>query len=67
LIGASPSHARGSAAGWLNPLREFATAQGWQVAGEFTDTASANDLGGRTAWRRLLDDAARRRVDMIVV
>ena len=51
----------------LMPLREFCQAQGWQVAGEFVDTASANDLRGRTAWRRLLEEAARRRVDAIVV
>src|SRR2546427_365084 len=51
----------------LLPLREFCQAQGWQVAGEFVDTASATDLKGRTAWRRLLEEAARRRVDVIVV
>jgi DNA invertase Pin-like site-specific DNA recombinase len=50
----------------LLPLREFASAQGWQVAGEFTDRASATDLRGRTAWRDLLDRAARRRVDCIL-
>lgn len=31
------------------------------------DTASANDLRGRTSWGRLLEDAARRRVDAILV
>ncbi len=51
----------------LIPLREFCQAQGWQIAGEFVDTASANDLRGRTAWRRLLEEAARRRVDAILV
>jgi len=51
----------------LLPLREFAAALGWMLAGEFIDYASATDLRGRTAWRRLLDDAARRRVDLIVV
>lgn len=51
----------------LLPLREFCQAQGWQVVGEFVDTASANDLRGRTAWRRLIEDAARRRVDVILV
>lgn len=51
----------------LLPLREFAAAQGWQVVGEFTDTASATDLRGRTAWRDLLDQAAKHRVDCILI
>jgi DNA invertase Pin-like site-specific DNA recombinase len=50
----------------LLPLREFAQAQGWQVTGEFVDTAGATDLRGRVAWRELLDLASRRRVDMIL-
>ena len=48
-------------------LREYATAQGWNVAGEFVDHAGANDLRGRTGWRLLLADAARRRVEVILV
>jgi len=51
----------------LLPLREFAQAQGWTVAGEFVDHASANDLRGRTSWRGLLDLAAKRRLDVILV
>src|SRR6516162_1835486 len=51
----------------LLPLREFCRAQGWDVAGEFVDRASATDLRGRRAWRRLLDDAAKRRIDVILV
>ena len=51
----------------LLPLREFCQAQGWSVADEYVDHASATDLRGRVAWRRLLDDAAKRRVDIIVV
>jgi DNA invertase Pin-like site-specific DNA recombinase len=51
----------------LMPLREFAAAQGWTVAGEFVDRASATDLRGRTEWKRLLDMAAKRRVDTILV
>lgn len=46
----------------LLPLREFCHAQGWEVAGEFVDHASTTDLRGRTAWRDLIDSAARRRV-----
>jgi DNA invertase Pin-like site-specific DNA recombinase len=50
----------------LLPLREFVQAQGWDVAREFVDHASATDLRGRTAWRRLLDEAAKRKVDAIL-
>lgn len=51
----------------LLPLREFATAQGWAVAVEFIDTASATDLRRRTAWRELLAQASRRKFDCILV
>ena len=51
----------------LLPLREFAAVQGWQVAGEHVDRASANDLRGRTAWRQFLDLAAKRKLDLIVI
>ena len=51
----------------LLPLREFTAAQGWTVAGEFTDRAPATDLMARTAWRELLEQAARRRVDLVLV
>lgn len=51
----------------LLPLREFIQAQGWTLGGEYVDHASATDLRGRGAWKRLLDDAAKRRLDLIVV
>ncbi len=51
----------------LIPLREFVTAQEWTIAGEFVDQASATDLRARKAWRELLDQAARRRIDLVVV
>lgn len=37
------------------------------VLGEFVDTASADDPRGRREWRRLLELALRRQVDLIVV
>ena len=37
------------------------------VVGEYVDTASANDLRDRSTWRRLLDDAAKRRLDAVRV
>jgi DNA invertase Pin-like site-specific DNA recombinase len=51
----------------LLPLREFTAAQRLEVAGEFVDHASATDLRGRTAWRDLLTQASRRKIDLIVV
>jgi len=40
--------------------------QGWAVAAEFVDKASATDLRGRIAWRTLLDEASKHRVDVIL-
>ncbi len=51
----------------LIPLREFAATHGWVVAGEFVDHASATDLRGRVAWRHLLDEASKRRIDLLLV
>jgi len=50
----------------LLPLREFCQAQGWTVAGEHIDHASATDLRGRTAWRELLDLVSHRKVDLVL-
>ena len=52
----------------LHRLRQVAAQHpDWQVVGEYVDTASANDLLHRTAWRRLLDDAAKRRFAAVLV
>lgn len=48
------------------PLREYIAARSW-AATEYVDQASAADLGRRTAWHRLLEDARRRRVDRVLV
>ena len=48
-------------------LRDYCQAQGWEVVSEYVDQASARDLVHRTAWRQLLDDAARRRFKAVVV
>jgi DNA invertase Pin-like site-specific DNA recombinase len=50
----------------LLPLRQFAQAQGYEVVGEYIDRVSAVKVRSRTAWKRLLDDAAKRRVDIIL-
>jgi DNA invertase Pin-like site-specific DNA recombinase len=51
----------------LMPLRDFAKAQGWEVFKEYVDHAPANDLTHRTAWRELLNDAAKKRFQMMLV
>ena len=51
----------------LMPLREFINAQGWETFEEYVDVAPATDLARRTAWRRLLDDASKRKIDLLIV
>jgi DNA invertase Pin-like site-specific DNA recombinase len=50
----------------LEELRAYAAARDWS-ASEFVDTAAAGDMEHRTAWRQLLVDASRRRIDRILV
>ena len=51
----------------LMPMREFVQAQGWETYLEYVDMAPANDLAHRTAWRQMLDDAAKRRFSTVLV
>lgn len=51
----------------LLPLREFATVQGREIAGEYVDRAPAVDLQRRTAWQDVLDAASKRRFDLLLV
>src|ERR671918_1406523 len=48
-------------------LRDSCLAQGWEVHREYVDQAPANDLLHRVQWRRLLDDAAKRRFSAVLV
>ena len=49
-------------------LRDFVKVHpDWRITKEYVDTASANDLGHRTAWRQLLDDATKKRFDAVLV
>lgn len=49
-------------------LRDFVKAHpDWHITKEYVDTASANDTLHRTAWRELLDDAAKKRFDAVLV
>lgn len=51
----------------LLPLRDFCAAQGWEVYREYVDQVPANALARRAAWRQLLDDGARRRLQLVLV
>jgi putative DNA-invertase from lambdoid prophage Rac len=51
----------------LMQLREFVSAQGWEVYQEYVDLASATDLAHRHQWRQLLDNASKRRFDLLLV
>ena len=51
----------------LMPLRDFIAALGWEVYKTYEDMAPANHLAHRTAWRELLDDAAKRRFSVVLV
>ena len=51
----------------LMPLRDYCAAQGWDVVREYIDQSPANDLARRTQWRSLLDDASKKRFDLLEV
>ena len=51
----------------LMHLRDYCSAQGWEIYREYVDQASALDVVRRTAWRDLLDDAAKRRFKVVLV
>jgi len=48
----------------LLPLREFCKLKGWTVYDEYVDHASARDLRGRKEWRRMVNDAQKRKVSL---
>jgi DNA invertase Pin-like site-specific DNA recombinase len=50
----------------LDAMRDYVRTRGWEAT-EYVDTAAAGDLAHRTAWARLLADAAGRRVDLVMV
>ncbi len=49
------------------PMMDFIQAQGWEVYKTYVDMVSANDLAHRYGWRELLDDASKRRFDLLLV
>ncbi len=50
----------------LVPMRQHADARGWKAT-EYVDRAPAAHMAGRTAWARLVEDARRRQVDLVMV
>lgn len=51
----------------LLALRDYWQAMGWEIFGEYVDQASASDLGHRTRWRDLQDDAAKKKFKGVLV
>ncbi len=51
----------------LMALRDYCRAVGWEVYRDYVDRAPANDIAHRAAWRDLLDDAARRKFQVVLV
>jgi DNA invertase Pin-like site-specific DNA recombinase len=51
----------------LMPLREFVKNLGWQVHDEYIDRVPATDMVHRTAWRDLLQDASKKKFDLLLV
>lgn len=51
----------------LLPLREFAETQRWIIFSVYTDQVPAADVSHRTEWRRLLNDASKGRIDLVLV
>lgn len=51
----------------LEPMRAFAVARGWEIAGEYVDRAPAGHPTMRGAWRKLRRDAGRRQFTYVLV
>ncbi len=51
----------------LLPLKEFAETQGWEIYRTYIDLVSATDLAHRYEWRELLEDASKRRFDLVLL
>lgn len=51
----------------LRELRRYAEARGWQIAGEYVDVGQSGAKDRRPELDRLMDDARKRRVDLVLV
>ena len=48
-------------------LREYIDRQGWEIVCEYVDEASATDLRGRIAWRKLMEHVRLGGIDVVLV
>ncbi|HSR54331.1 MAG TPA: recombinase family protein [Acidobacteriota bacterium] len=51
----------------LLDLRKYASQRGWKIAGEYVDEAVSGTKSSRPALNRLMDDAKKRRFDIVLV
>ncbi|MFC2000474.1 recombinase family protein [Chloroflexota bacterium] len=51
----------------LLALRDKCEAEGWQIFEEYVDEASAIDIAHRPGWKQLMDDATKRRFQVVLV
>lgn len=51
----------------LRPLRDYAKARGWTVQGEYIDKGISGNTAKRPELERLLDDAKKRKLDIILI
>jgi DNA invertase Pin-like site-specific DNA recombinase len=51
----------------LRELRQFASARGWHVIGEYVDTGISGSVESRPELNRLMEDAWKRRFDVVAV
>ena len=51
----------------LFAIRDCCAAQSWELVELYVDEASASDLRRRVSWRRMMDDAAKRKFQAVVV
>ena len=51
----------------LRELRQYATARGWDVAGEYVDRGISGSVESRPELNRLMGDARKRRFDVVAV
>jgi DNA invertase Pin-like site-specific DNA recombinase len=51
----------------LRELREYAARRGWLIVGEYVDEGQSGAKESRRALNRLMDDARRRKFDVVAV
>lgn len=67
MLGAIPCFSRMAVGIQLRELREYCQLRGWQVAGEYADLGVPGAKDRRPELDRLMSDAHRRRIDVVLV